>query len=340
MDLLKRSGVLIFILFVIGLFYWALYVPKEDATKTIATTLEKQKERLDLYFKEVTFQESEGAVKYWEIKAKTSSLNKDTGVAELKEAHGTFFDKGRPTLRFITPKAIWNMKRKEIRMTDVLGYDIRSELGVQKFLADIKNQGVSTFSLPARYQGRGSGYFFKAKELEWKLARQKLVCGGGIWLVKGDLIGVGKELEADVAMQKVRLTGEPNVTINRYKPVNVKAREFQVDSPADIISALGEVLITSDEMLIKTDQVDYEQVKGLINIPNSVTIAYKDTQAQSNRAVYDLNRRMIEMTDHTRLIRGKSTLSGRRILVSLKDNSFKIIGNSKVVIPQTELEER
>jgi lipopolysaccharide transport protein LptA len=338
MDFLKRSGVLIFILFVIGLFYWALYVPKEDATKTIQTTLEKQKKRLDLYFKEVTFQESEGAVKYWEIKAKTSSLNKDTGVAELKEAHGTFFDQGRPTLRFVTPFAIWNMKNKEIQMTDVLGYDIRSELGVQRFLAEARNQDVSTFSLPARYRGRGSGYFFKAKELEWKLARQKLVCGGGIWLVKGDLIGTGKELEADVAMQKVRLTGEPNVTINGHRPVNVKAREFQVDSPADIITALGEVLITSDEMVIKTDKVDYLQTKGLINIPGSVAITYKDTQAKSNRAVYDLTRQKIEMTDHTKLVRGKSTLSGQRILVSLKDNSFKIIGDTKVVIPQTELE--
>jgi len=337
MEIIKRIGFFVFVVFILFLFIWALYLPKKEATQTIKKTLEEQKQRLDLFFQGVTFQEAVGSVKYWEIKAKSSSLNKDTGVVTLKDSQGTFFKSGRPVLKFISPQAVWNMNKKEIHLKDAVGYDVKSEEGVQKFLAEAQKYQTSVFTLPVRYRGAGEGYFFMAKNLSWKLADQKLLCRGGIWLNKGDIFGQGRELTADVGLEKVKLRGDPRIILSNQYLTTIEAREFQVDSVKDILSAEGGVTLRSSDVKITAARIIFKQRLNLIEIFKAVNITYRDILATGDKALYDMKKEMIDLLHNTRLKRGKNTLTGDKIAVSLKDKTFKISGRTKAVITEEEL---
>jgi lipopolysaccharide transport protein LptA len=340
MELLKKIGFLLFVIFVLFLFIWALYLPKKESTEIIKKTLEEQKQRLDLYFRGVTFQEIVGGIKYWEIKAKTSSLNKDTGIATLKDTYGTFFENGMPTLKFLSPLAVWNMNKKEIQLKDVIGFDAKSEDKVSRFLSEAKKVDITTFTLPARYQKRGEGYFFKAKKLSWRLADQKISCGGGIWLTKGEISGLGRELQADVGLQKVLLKGNPKVVLVNRDIITIEAQAFTVDSPTDTLSADGGVTLTSDHIKIKTQKINYRQRDNQIEIIKSVHITYRDILATADQALYDITKQVITLSQNTRLKRQDSIMTGDKITVSLKDKTFKISGKTKAVISEEEFQEK
>jgi lipopolysaccharide transport protein LptA len=338
-EFLKRLGFLAFVLFILFLFIWALYLPKEEITSTITKTLEGQKERLDLLFQGVTFQESSGGVKYWEIKAKSSAINNTTGLATLEEAVGYFFESGRPTLKFLSPRAFWQMNKKEIYLENPLGYDVKSESKLKQFLSEIKDQEVSVFSLPARYKNPGEGILFKAKRLSWKLANKKMLCEGGIWLNKGEITGTGDTLQADVGLKKVLLYGNPRVIISNENPTLIVAERFEVDTPSDTLQAGGGVKIESDQIKITAERLVYHQKDDDLELQNKVVITYGDTRAESKRAHYDLKRQLITLTEATRFVRRGSRLSGNTIVVSVKDKTFKVLGKTKVVIPEAEIKE-
>ena len=93
----KYARIIIFIaltILIIGLFYWTFFTPPEDVSQRIQRTLQEQEKRADLSFKDVTFEEVEGTVKYWQLQAKTALVNKSTGVATLQNSNGTFFKNG------------------------------------------------------------------------------------------------------------------------------------------------------------------------------------------------------------------------------------------------------
>jgi lipopolysaccharide transport protein LptA len=336
-EFLKRSGFLAFVLFILFLFVWALYLPKEEIADTISRTLEQQRERLDLFFQGVTFQESSGGVKYWEIKARSSSLNNTTGLATLEEATGYFYESGRPALKFISPRAFWQMNQQEIYLENPLGYDIKSEGQVREFLSEIKDKDVSVFSLPARYRTSGEGTLFKAKKLSWKMINKKLLCEGGIWLNKGEITGTGDTLQADVGLKKVLLYGHPRVIISNENPTMIVAERFEVDTPRDTLSAAGDVKIDSDRIKIRSDRALYDQKNDSLELNDRVRVTYEDTRVEARRAHYDLKQQIITLTESTRFYRRGSRLSGNTIVVSVKDKTFKVLGKTRVVIPEEEI---
>jgi len=238
MDLLKKLFLAGLLLLIVFFFVWAAYAPKKDMDREAAKTLEEQKDRLDLYFKGVTFQETQGAVKYWEIKAASSSINKSTGVASIEQADGTFFRDGKPVLKFISPLVHWNMDRKEIALDDPIGYDLKAEPHINELLKQAGS--ISTFILPARSDRNSEGFFFKAKQLSWKLKTEKLICVGGIYLKKGEMAGMADKLESDVGLEKVNIFGSPCViNLINASITSLEASNFLVDSVNDIISATG-----------------------------------------------------------------------------------------------------
>ena len=236
MKIGSRIALLVFIAFIGGLFYWALFSPKEDVSKRIYKTLQEQEKRADLSFKDVTFEEVVAGVKYWQLKAKSAMVNKSTGIATLKDSRGDFFKKGKPVLRFRSPAALWDMKKKEILLDKPLGYDVKLERKITDLLKTLTKSRFSIFNLPKIYK-TGFGYWFQAKNLSWKLADERLLCTGGIVLNKGEVTGYSEKLEGDVALESILLRGDPKlvVTPDNTSPLTLEAEVFEIVSPENVI---------------------------------------------------------------------------------------------------------
>ncbi|MFA4967277.1 MAG: LptA/OstA family protein [Candidatus Margulisiibacteriota bacterium] len=335
-DLLKKAAFFILVVFILFLFVWALYLPKQDVTKTLTKTIEEQKSRMDMLFEGVTFQETQNGIKYWEIKAKTSSLNKSTGRAELKEARGTFFKAGKPALKFISPYVIWNMNKKEITLKEPIGFDEKAESKVQELIK--KARDISTFILPARALKKEEGYFFKARELNWVLKDKQIVCSGGIYLKKGEISGLADKLEADVGLERVKIFGKPCVINLINQSINtLEAQSFIVDSVNDKLTASGGIVLTTEGLKLTAMEMNYLQDKDTILFKPSVKITYLDAQAKSDIASYDVKNRVISLEKNAELTRNGSNLTGDKVLVSLKNKTFKVFGKSKIVIPGEDI---
>jgi len=336
MGFLKGLAFFIVVIFILFLFIWALYLPKTEITTTISKTLEEQKSRLDLYFQGVTFQESQGGKKYWEIKAKTSSLNKTTGIATLTETRGTFFRSGKPVLKFISPYVTWDMTGKEIFLKEPIGYDLKAERKVQALLKETKN--VSSFILPARALKKGEGYFFRAKNLNWKLQTEKIVCTNGIYLKKGEISGFADKLEADVALEKVNLSGNPcTMNIANQSLATLEARNFTVDSLKDELYATNGIILMANGLKLTSRDLIYKQKDDTIYFEPNVKVLYHDAQAESVSASYNIKNREIVLENNAKLLRKGSQLTGDKVIISLKDQTFRILGKTKIIIPEEEI---
>ena len=336
MDFLKNLFFLTIVLAILFLFIWALYLPKTDITANLSKTLEEQKSRLDLVFQGVTFQESVGGRKYWEIKAKSSSLNKTTGIADLVDTRGTFFRYSKPVLKFISPNVTWNMTKKQIFLKEPIGYDVKAEGKIQSLLKEAKV--ISSFILPARFLNKGEGYFFRAKNLNWELRTEKIICTGGIYLKKGELSGFADRLEADVALEKVNISGAPCVmNISNQSLATLEAVNFIVDSLKDEMYATGGIKLLANSLTLTSKDLIYNQAEDKIYFKSDVRVAYHDTQAFSDTASYKIKAREITLQNNSRLLRKGSQLTGDKVIISLTDGTFKITGKTKIVIPEEEI---
>ena len=284
--------------------------PKKDATKFISKTLEEQRSRADLYFKGVTVSEIVAGVKYWEIKASTSVINKTTGLNTLKGTKGTFFKEGNPVLKFIAPKAVWDIQKKEIYLTEPIGYDIKSEKGIEEKIKTWRQVSnvFSVFHLPAKYPIPSKlGYWFASKNLEWGLADQKIICKEGLTLTKGDISIVAEKLEADVALEKVILTGKPQAVIEQGEKIIITAERFEIDGKAE-----------------------------LVEISEQVKVTRGDIKTWSNEAKYLMKDRKIVLTGNPIFQRRGSKLSGEKVIISLKEQKVIIEGKTKVIVGEEE----
>ena len=338
MKLSYRIILLVFLAFLIGIFLWALFAPKEDVSNRIYKTLKEQEKRADLSFKDVTFEEVVAGVKYWQLSAQSALVNKSTQVASLKDAKGTFFKKGKAVLRFRSPAALWDMKEKEILLDQPLGYDVKLERKISSLLKTLKKSNLSIFNLPQIYK-KGLGYWFRAKNLSWKLAHQKLICTGGIVLNKGEVTGYSEKLEGDVALESVVLEGNPRIVIRMSgsSPITLEADLFEVISSEDIIYARGEPKIFWEDAEVLANNLKYIQNHKILELSGEVKISYKDIQAWGNSARYltDSNKVILEGEAHA--LQGENKLSGEKVSVSLKDKKIAILGKGKVVITEKEL---
>jgi len=338
MKISTRIILVVFLAFLIGIFYWALFSPKEDVSERIYKTLQEQEKRADLSFKDVSFEEVEAGVKYWQLKARSAMVNKSTGIATLKESTGEFFKKGRSVLRFRSPAALWDMKKKEIFLDKPLGYDVNLERKINDLVAALKRSKYSVFNLPRLYK-KDFGYWFQANNLSWKLADQKLICSGGIVLNKGEVTGYSDKLEGDVGLESVILQGDPKLVISppNMTPVTLEAEVFEIISQENIIYARGNTKIFWEDARITSARLKYLQANEALELEGPVNILYLDIRAWGDSAKYLLADNKIVLTGAARAIQGENKLSGASVNVSLKDRKISVLGKGRVVITEEEL---
>jgi lipopolysaccharide transport protein LptA len=310
-------------------------------SQRIYQTLQEQEKRADLSFKDVTFEEMVAGVRYWQLKAKTAMVNKSTGIATLKEAEGSFFKKGRPVLRFRSPAALWDMKKKEILLDKPLGYDVVLERKISSLLKTIKKADFSIFNLPKIYK-KELGYWFQAKNLSWKLADEKLVCTGGIVLNKSEVTGYSQKLEGDVSLEKVVLEGEPKIVINLNQsyPITLEADSFEVLSTQDLILAKGNPRVLWGEAEVTATDLKYMQRDEILQFTDNVRINYKDIQAWGDSARYLTKNETIVLEGNARAEQAGSVLRGDKVSVSLKEKKISVLGKGKFIISEEELEKK
>jgi len=332
-----RLILIVFTLFIIGIFFWALYSPKEEITEKIYKTLKEQEKKADLSFKTVALEEISNGVKYWELTAQTAVMNKSSNLATLKEVNGTFFKQGKPVLRFKSPAALWDMKKNEIFLDQPLGYDALLERRFSSLIKTLVKPKLSIFNLPETY--KKLGYWFQAKNLSWKLTDQKLICTGGIELNKGAVTGKADKLEGDVALEKIILSGKPIISIspNHETPATVEADSFTVISAEDLILAQGNPVIYWEKAVVTATDIKYLQNEKVLKLNGKVRINYDDLQAWGDNASYDTTSQIIFLEGHAYARQIGNELKGEKVIVSLKDKKISVQGRGKFVITEEEL---
>ncbi|MCU0641273.1 MAG: hypothetical protein MUC35_04200 [Candidatus Margulisbacteria bacterium] len=324
--------------FIIWLLYWTLFAPKQDLTQLIYSTMQEQSKRADLSFKKVSFEEVVGSEKFWQLEASTAMVNNNTGVATLQDTSGTFYKKGRPVLKFRSPAALWEMKKQEIYLDKPLGYDASLERQITALIRNFQSDPRSLFSLPAQYR-RGAGYWFKARNLSWKVADQLLLCTGGIHLTKGEISGRAERLLGDVEFNLVKLDGDPSFQIATASkaPVTIEARSFLIASAKELLSAEGSPTITWQTARITAHSAQYHQGEKLLRLTGDVSVSYEDIRASGAAADYLVAQQQIILTGTARASQGGSNLTSDRVIVSLKEQRIALAGRSRVVVTEEEL---
>jgi lipopolysaccharide transport protein LptA len=339
MDKLKLLITALIALAMIGFFVWAL-LPEDDFSDKIKEKLNKDKQKADVMFKDATLAEVYDGIKYWELVARTAVINKSVGKADLSVVDGLFFDKGRPTIKFLAPSAVWRIKKNEIYLSNPIGYDIKYEKIIKTELAKVKDitRLHSVFHLPERIGEKYKGYWFSAKNLNWSLSTKKLFCSGAITLTKGDMVINAEKLEADVGLKNVILTGHPSGEIFAdSKKIIINADSFFVDSYKDIIIADKNVRIKRNGARIAASKAAYDQQKAVVRLYGDVFLTDGQITAFSKNASYDTQNNRITLTEKAKAKRDGNEVYGDSILVLLGQNKIIIKGRTKAKIKEAEI---
>lgn len=328
----------LFLIFIVWIFYWALFSPKQEISQRIYKTIREQEKRADLAFKEVSFEEIEAGIKYWQLFAQKAMINKSTRIATLKDSDGTFFNDGKTTLLFKSPAALWDMKKKEIYLDQPIGYDASLKDKIASLSQDLKKSPQqSIFNLED--QRNGTALWFVANNLSWKLADKKIVCHGDIVIKKGKAIGYAQKLNGDVALEKIKISGNPKVIITpkQNKAVTMEADYFEINSQLETITATGKPKIFWQAAKITCTKAKYSEANDKLNLWGNVKITFQDIKAQGNSAVYYINKDEIVLAGQTKAEQAENSLRGDKILVSLRKNKISVFGQGKFIISEEEL---
>jgi len=340
MDKFKSTITAFIILLMIGFFVWAL-LPKDNFSDKISDKLNKEKEKADVIFKDATLAEVYDGIKYWELVAKNAVINRSIGKADLLIVDGLFFNKGKPTIKFLAPSAVWQINKNEIFLSNPIGYDIKYEKTIKDELAKVKDIAKlrSVFHLPTRIGEKYEGYWFSAKNLNWKLSTKRLICSGAISLTKGNVVINSDKLEADVGLEKVLLTGKPSGDLfTDSKKINFVADTFFVDSSQDVIIADQNVVITRNGTKITATKAVDDQKLSTIELFGDVFLTDGKVKAYAKNASYDMNNNRITLMEKAKAIRDGNAVFGDKITVLLGQNKVIIQGRSKATIKGNELQ--
>jgi len=339
MNKIRSYLPVLFVLVILGFFIWAL-LPKEDFNKKISEQIKMEKEKADVIFKNATLAEISNGIKYWELIATDSSINNSKGIADLISVDGIFFENGRPTIKFIAPTAKWLMKGNEIYLNDPIGYDVRSEKAVRPLIEKAKKEGkgYSIFNLPLKRTSAFEGYWFEARNLNWKLATKKLLCVGAISLTKGNTSIRAEKLEADVGLENVILTGSPSAEIySDDRAIIMNSNKMSVDSVSDTVIADGNVKISRGGSVITAGKTVYDQKNNLVSLTGDVYILNGQISAFAKRAEYDLKGDMVTLIDKAKAKRSGNEIYGDRMTIYLGRNKIVVQGKTKATVKQTEM---
>jgi lipopolysaccharide export system protein LptA len=336
MVFIKRLPVYLLIGLLSSLVIWVLFIPKDDFTKRIAKTLEEQKKLADLILRGVTASETVNGEKFWELRAKSSSLDKTTQKNSMVSVTGTFFQNGKESLRILAPKALWNMREKTISLEEPIGYDIKFEKAFKGKISEIRNtfDPRSIFNLPSKTAPSQTGYWFMAHNLNWQLADKRAVCTGGIMLTKGNVIVFADNLSADIAMEHLTLTGSPKALMDS---VTLEAVKFEVDSTNDLFFAEDKVRARRPDGEITSKNAVYKQAVNEIEFLGNVNVSYKDLKGVSGRAKYLIDKEEAILSGNAVTTRGKNTLRGDEIHILFREDKIFVKGKTKVKIGRDDL---
>src|SRR3989339_32448 len=128
---------------------------------------------------------------------------------------------------------------------------------------------------------KGLGYWFKAKNLRWRLSDQKLFCQGGIMLNKGDAAAYAETLSGDVEFKKMELSGSPRIVIGPAGsiPVTLEAESFEITGRQDIFTASGNPRIKWQDATVTAKTAQYYQQKKKLKLSGEVVINFRDIKA-------------------------------------------------------------
>lgn len=338
MSFFKRLPLILLGAILVGLALWAAFAPKEDLTTKVVKTLEEQKHRADLFFNGVTASEIVEGKKYWELKAKSSSLNNSTNVTEFSDVKGTFFRGGVDAMRILSPTAVWDMGKKDIYMNEPIGYDIKFEKAFGPRISELRalKDTRAIFNFPADSATTESGYWFKSHNLVWRLADEKIICKGGIILTKGNAVVIADRLEADVAMEHAVLKGSPEAIVEN---TTFYANVIEVDNKDNYVLATGNTVGKMPETIVLSDSALYKQSEGKIEFQGNVAITYKDLKGWGGIAEYYINREEAVLRNGAHAIREGNSIKGDEIHIFLKSNKISVKGKTKVKISGTSTPE-
>lgn len=333
MKIIRNMLIISAVVFAAWMFFWAVFSPKKDVSQIIYETLKEQEKLADLTFKKVTFEEVSAGEKFWRLSAESAIVNKDRGVAALQGTEGTFYKKRKAALKFRSPAALWDMKKKEIYLDRPFGYDLAYEKYLPPANVSQRRNLLSIFNLPVK-QNKETGYWFQAKNLSWKVSDQLLLCSGGIILNKGEITAYAESLNGDVEFKNVELKGSPRVVISPAQsfPITFESRVFEINSERDLLIARGNPLVTWREAKITSQTAQYLQPEKKLNFSGNVTIVYKDISAWGDSADYLTEEQRVILSGNARAVQGENNLSSDKVQVSLRDQKISLAGKSKVVI--------
>jgi lipopolysaccharide export system protein LptA len=338
MNFFKRLPIYLLLLLILLLLFWALFVPKQDFSEKIGKTLEEQKRRADMFFNMITVKEIVNGVKYWEIRARSSEMDKAPNITYMKDTYGTFFENGQPVLKMLAPTATWRMNNNEIFLTEPIGYDMKFEKNFKGRIEDLRDikDTRSVFHLPLSSSQKDTGYWFKAHNLDWKLLNKNIACRDGITLTKGTVVVLSDRLEADLSMEHITLTGKPRASMDS---VTLEATTIEVDSSYDYIYANGNVTALRPDGSISADKALFKQNENLVSFEGGVRVSYLGLSAWGDNAVYLVDEEKATIFGRAGATRGNDTLVGKEISVDFKNNKVAVKGSSTVQINEDKLKE-
>jgi LPS export ABC transporter protein LptC len=297
----KKITIILIVSFIVGIFYWAVFVPKDDVAEKISKTLEEQKQRADLFLRGVTFSETAEGQKYWEIKAISSKMNNDTGMADLIDVKGTFYSKGRPSMNFISPKVVWDMKDKKISIQSATGFE--------------KN------------------YKFETPLLCWGLESKLISAEGDVVFVGQNLTIRAKGMLADTLDDEISLFGKPTASVVFSDgTMSITSDMFNIKTKADHFSAIGSAYSKKGALEIFAGKISYYSLRSLAAAQDGVILYNLDIKASSDSALFDVKREKVSMKGRALASKGESRLSGENLVIDVKNNKILVKGRSKVFV--------
>jgi len=125
--------------------------------------------------------EEKNGKRLWELAAETIEVDVATKNISMKNLKGTFYQENGGQIQITAPVAIMDSKTKEIIMKG----------NIQATAKDGAN--------------------FTAQEIHWSSQEERFYGSGNVFLMKGDAILTGDNIESDINMGKVKVYGHAKI---------------------------------------------------------------------------------------------------------------------------------
>jgi len=302
----------------LGLFFWAIFWPKTTIEQTVNKTIEEQRARSDLAFKNIALQEIVKGKKYWEITAKTAWMNKDLGTALLGSIEGDFLQNGRSVLHFIAPSANWNLTEQIIDLTSPRGFSPKKK----------------------------DKPWLITDSLEWKVSNNTIVSQGKVEINQDQFTLKGNNLEADLSLKKVRIHDKPTALIfpGGSRLSTIEADLFEYDSNLGSFNAIGSVkahyvdpALSGKSIIIYSDNANYDPNHKFLQFNNSVSIYSSDFTASAESATFTSSNEMLRLERNASVSYKNNMVAGAAIVVNLKNRKMALLGKTKIKIVEENL---